>query len=182
VKYYDTHWFTRTMEILPGAVTWMTLILPILLSLWLPVWVAYFIIAYDLYWVAKSFRLSVNLIRGYSRLHKAQKIDWDARIAELGTGSATVLDPHQIYHAVIMATYNESMDILYPSVSSLTDVDFPLDHLMLVIAYEERGGAETEANARKLVADFGDKFALAIAVKHPDGIVGEVRGKGGNIR
>jgi hypothetical protein len=181
VKYYDTHWFTRTMEILPGAVTWMTLILPILLSLWLPVWVAYFIIAYDLYWVAKSFRLSVNLIRGYSRLHKAQKIDWDARIAELGTGSATVLDPHQIYHAVIMATYNESMDILYPSVSSLTDVDFPLDHLMLVIAYEERGGAETEANARKLVADFGDKFALAIAVKHPDGIVGEVRGKGGNI-
>lgn len=219
VHYYDTRWFTRSMEILPGAVTWLTLILPILLSLWLPIWVAYFIIAYDLYWMTKSFRLSSNLIRGYSRLHAAQKIDWNARLVELkdlhksvaqnaldlknlGNGRSRerrellrngerlaelaaraddILDPDALYHAVVLATFNESMDILHPSVQSLTEVDFPLSQLMLVIAYEERGGPQTEANALALVAEFGDKFAMCIAVKHPDGIVGEVRGKGGNI-
>ena len=183
MKYYDKRWFIRAMEILPGAVTWSILILPVILSLWVPIMVAYFIIAYDLYWMVKSFRLSGNLIRGYRKLHKSQKVDWNAKMAELGDGDAAakVLDPKSIYHAVVLATYNESIDILYPSVQSLTEVDFPLKRLMLVIAYEERGGEETEANAKKLVADFGDNFGLCIAVKHPDGIKGEVRGKGGNI-
>lgn len=183
MKYYDQRWFTRAMEILPGAVTWTTLLLPILLSFLAPVWVAYFIIAYDLYWMIKSFRLSINLIRGYRRLHQAEKIDWNGKLAELGDGDPKqkILDPKSVYHAVILATYNESMDILHPSVQSLTEVDYPLERLMLIIAYEERGGAETEANAHKLVTDFGDKFGLCMAIKHPDGMKGEVRGKGGNI-
>ncbi len=233
-SYFEQRWFTRAMEILPGSVTWLTLLLPILLSLTEPILVAYFIIAYDLYWTAKSFRLSANLIRGYRRLHAAQKLDWNGRLRELtdisgaiadtkrrmadmvkahpaidsrwGIGSrrglrATyaqlgsdltrlealeprqkgIMDPSQIYHAVLLATYNESMDILDPSVQSLTQVDFPLDQLMLVIAYEERGGEQTERNAHELVKRYGDKFALCIAVKHPDGVAGEVRGKGGNI-
>jgi hypothetical protein len=201
--YYDRHWFTRSLEIFPGAVTWTTILLPILLSLWLPVIVAYFIIAYDLYWMAKSFRLSANLIRGYRRLHLAQKIDWNGRLRQLSdldaaiaatkdqdersrltalkAKSELIMAPDTIYHAVILATYNESLDILHPSVVSLTEVDFPLNQIMLVIAYEERGGAETEANAQRLVKEFGDRFALCMAVKHPDGILGEVRGKGGNI-
>jgi len=232
-RYYDRHWFTRSMEILPGTITWLTLLLPILLSLTLPVAVAYFIIAYDLYWTIKSFRMSGNLIRGYRRLHLAQSIDWNgrleqlqhldsslqvasdklaamrssqpgaasmwsftdgraklkyrelrrekARVADLAGRADEIMDPTEIYHAVVLATFNESMDILHPSVKSLTEVDFPLKQIMLVVAYEERGGPETEANAHRLVAEFGDKFAMAIAVKHPDGVVGEVRGKGGNI-
>lgn len=220
-NFYDRRWFTRSMEILPGAVTWLTILLPVILSLVLPVWVAYFIIAYDLYWMIKSFRLSFNLVRGYRRLHAAQSIDWnrrlvelsdlpasiaqighklakarsagvrgvalrgleseEARLATLQAHAADIFDPTLIYHAVVLATYNESMDILHPSVQSLTEVDFPLSQLMLVIAYEERGGPQTEANALALVEEFGDKFAFCIAVKHPDGVVGEVRGKGGNI-
>jgi hypothetical protein len=92
-----------------------------------------------------------------------------------------LLDPDKLYHAVVLATYNESIDILEPSVRSLTEVDFPLEQIMLVIAYEERGGPETEANVHDLMKRFGDKFGLCMAVKHPDGIVGEIRGKGGNI-
>lgn len=233
-SYFEQRWFTRAMEILPGSVTWLTLLLPILLSLTEPILVAYFIIAYDLYWTAKSFRLSANLIRGYRRLHAAQKLDWNGRLRELTDISGAIadtkrrmadmvkahpaidsrwgigprrglratyaqlgsdmtrlealeprqkgiMDPSQIYHAVLLATYNESMDILDPSVQSLTQVDFPLDQLMLVIAYEERGGEQTERNAHELVKRYGDKFALCIAVKHPDGVAGEVRGKGGNI-
>ena len=233
VRFTDQHWFIRLWEIIPGAVTWTCLVAPVVLSLIEPVWVAYFIIAFDLYWMIKSFRLSINLIRSYGRLRHNQRVNWRERLtwlkdpttflaqteAELvnmrkqhpqlatlwgsrGTSVAqryqtlldnrksqleivdherTLLSPDKIYHAVILATYNESIDILEPSVKALCDVDFPLEQIMLVIAYEERGGAETESNAQQLIKQYGERFAMAIAVKHPDGIPGEVRGKGGNI-
>jgi hypothetical protein len=204
IPYFDKHWFIRGLEILPGSITWLTLLLPVVLSLVLPVWVAYFIIAYDLYWMVKSFRLSANLLRGYRRLHAAESVDWNGRLSELADLSKAIasknhsgeelerlkelqarqadfMAPQEVYHAVVLATYNESMDILHPSVTSLTEVDFPVSQIMLVIAYEERGGPQTEENAHALVKEFGNKFALCIAVKHPDGIVGEIRGKGGNI-
>lgn len=232
-SWVDRHWFVRFLEIFPGGITWLTLLLPVVLSLVMPVLVAYFIIAFDLYWMVKSFRLSINLIRGYRQLHFAQKIDWNARLKWIGdphkylvqnetelhserskrssflhigwwqdasirrynfelradhaqlqmleAHRSGLMRPEDIFHAVILATYNESIDILEPSVRSLTQVDFPSKQLMLVIAYEERGGPQTERNAHELIAKYGDHFALAMAVKHPDGIMGEVRGKGGNI-
>jgi hypothetical protein len=235
VSWVDQRWFVRLLEIFPGAVTWLTLLAPIVLSLVRPVWVAYFIIAFDLYWMIKSFRLSINLVRGYRRLHQAQRVDWNGRLdwlrdpgnyiaqnndamrqlvqkhpevlqrfwlrntparqqyrllkeeqvslAEVNGHKGVSLHPDELYHAVVLATYNESMDTLEPSVRALTEVDFPLDQLMLVIAYEERGGPQTEANALELVKRYGDKFALCMAIKHPNGLPGEVKGggKGPNI-
>ena len=73
------------------------------------------------------------------------------------------------------------MDILEPSVRSLTEIEFPLKQIFLIIAYEERGGEQTERNAKQLIEQYGHHFGMAMAIKHPDGIPGEVRGKGGNI-
>ncbi len=233
MPFYERHWFNRTFEILPGALTYTILILPIVLSLTVPILIAYFIIAFDLYWMLKSFRLGANLIRGYGRLHQAQKINWEDRLKWINNPAAaltaneshikslltehpqlartfgstklsersayeqlkhnevmihgligqqkSLLNPKDIYNVVILATYNESIDILEPSVKSLAEVDYPTKQLMLVIAYEARGGEQTEQNAHKLVAEYGHHFAYAVAIKHPDGIVGEHRGKGANI-
>lgn len=232
-RWFDQRWFIRLLEIAPGTVTWLVLLAPIFLSLFTPVIIAYFIISFDLYWTIKSFRLSVNLIRGFRRLNKAQTIDWNERlewlkdpnkylvqvemqreklaaehpevsrrfnwtttpaIKDFGQLTADrnaliqlvekqrlLLDPDQLYHAVILATYNESMDILEPSVKALTTVEFPVKQIMLVIAYEERGGEQTEKNAYELIKRYGHHFAYAVAIKHPNGMVGEVIGKGGNI-
>jgi hypothetical protein len=72
---------------------------------------------------------------------------------------------------------------LEPSVRALTEVDFPLNQIMLVIAYEEAGGERTEQNAQELVKKYGGRFALSMAVKHPMGLAGEMKGggKGPNI-
>jgi cellulose synthase/poly-beta-1,6-N-acetylglucosamine synthase-like glycosyltransferase len=230
----DQRWFIRFLEILPGTLSWTALILPIVLSLTSPVWVAYFIIAFDLYWTIKSFRQGANLIRGYNRLHRAERIDWNARLGwvmdpivaledsklkyasyitglghvprrnlltrpsqefitarqlkddvraleVLAAHTHTMLDPKLLYNVVFLATYNESLDILEPSVKALIEVDYPLSQLMLVIAYEERGGEQTKKNAEYLIKTYGHHFAYAKAIEHPDGMVGEVRGKGGNI-
>lgn len=229
----DSFGFQRLLEIVPGAVMWLTFVLPILLSLVWPVGLAYFIIGFDLYWTVKSFRLSYNLIRAFRRLQRAQRTDWPQRLVELGDLSTYVakaaaakqafaerhpgvlrwwqpgnnperdayqllvdeewrlrrlvplrtqmVDPGEVYHAVIMATYNETMEILEPSVKALLDVQFPLERLILVLAYEERGGSRTAENVRTLLERYGDKFGMALAVEHPNGLPGEVMGKGGNI-
>lgn len=216
----DSRWFQRLLEIFPGTLSWTFIAMPIILSIFRPVWVAYFIIAFDLFWLIKSFRLAINLVRGYNRLHNAQLVDWNGelkglndipkRISELQAvykslprtstkrpyveqqlaqwkdleeRQATILDPDEIYNAVIIATYNESMEILEPSVKALTEAEYDLNKLILFIAYEERGGKEVEQTVQTLVKKYGSKFKYATAIMHPDGIKGEVKGggKGPNI-
>ena len=48
----------RFLEILPGALSWGTLILMIFLSWKRPIWVAFFIIAFDIYWLLKTIFLA----------------------------------------------------------------------------------------------------------------------------
>lgn len=92
-----------------------------------------------------------------------------------------LLRPGQVYNAVIISTYNESLQTLEPSVRALTEVKYSLDRMILVIGYEERGGAQTEANAKFLINKYGNLFAHAQAVKHPDGLPGEGKVKGANM-
>jgi hypothetical protein len=231
----DRRWFIRMLEIIPGAASWSALILPVVLSFFAPLLVAYFIIAFDLYWLIKSMRLSINLVRGYRRLHIYQRLDWSRRLGwlrdpeselvfarkaieeftalhpksaklipigdpmarrklnilrlnerlltHLDEHSRSLMNPDEIYHAVILATYNESRDILEPSIRALTEVDYPLNRMIFIIAYEERGGEATEFNAKALIEEYGHNFFMAKAIKHPKDIAGEIRGggKGGNI-
>jgi cellulose synthase/poly-beta-1,6-N-acetylglucosamine synthase-like glycosyltransferase len=76
----DQKWFIRLLDIIPGFLTWTVLLAPIVVSLFQPLWVAYFIIAFDLYWLIKAFRISGFLVRGYRKLHYAQKLDWAERL------------------------------------------------------------------------------------------------------
>jgi hypothetical protein len=76
----DQRWFIRFLEIFPGLTSWGFLALPIVLSIVYPVVVAYFIVAFDLYWLIKSLRLSTYLIRGYIKMRSTEKIDWRERL------------------------------------------------------------------------------------------------------
>jgi len=208
----------RIFEILPGALAWLFLLSPILLSLVEPVWVAYLIIAYDLFWLTRAMGLSYRLIRGYRRLDRTVNIDWWARLRDLDNIKSAIasletqirrskksvlknqslriyrrqlkaamgddvepLNFRHIHHAVIVSLYNESLDILEPTIKSLINTKYDIKKIMLYIAYEERGGEDAEANAKYLIAKYGQAFGHAEAVKHPKDIEGEVIGKGSNI-
>ena len=81
------HGIVRLLEIAPGLATWMTIIMPIILSIYAPIVVAYFIIAFDLYWLLKSFRMSTALLVGHRRLRIFTQLDWQARIDRLEQAS-----------------------------------------------------------------------------------------------
>ncbi|MFH0923784.1 MAG: hypothetical protein V1825_03545, partial [Candidatus Falkowbacteria bacterium] len=69
----------RALEIFPGFLSWTTLLSLLILSYFQPVWVAYFIIAFDVYWLLRVVYLAIHLIASYRRLKNNVKIDWRAK-------------------------------------------------------------------------------------------------------
>lgn len=89
--------------------------------------------------------------------------------------------PSETYHAVIVTMYNEGIEVLIPTFESLVETTYPKERMIIVLAYEERGGEAGEKVAFELRRRYGSKFGDFVLSKHPDGIPGEVIGKGGNI-
>ena len=89
--------------------------------------------------------------------------------------------PSEIYHGVIVTMYNESYEVLAPTIESVRLTTFPNERIILILAYEERGGQTAEETAKRLEKKFGKYFKDFLLIKHPDGLKNEVIGKGGNI-
>ncbi|MBX4205106.1 MAG: glycosyltransferase family 2 protein [Candidatus Doudnabacteria bacterium] len=90
-------------------------------------------------------------------------------------------DWKKIYHLIIAPTYKESLEVVELSVKSYLAADYPKDHLIFVLAVEERAGVEAQQNAEFLRQKYEHSFFDFLVVKHPDGIPGEAKGKGANI-
>ncbi len=89
--------------------------------------------------------------------------------------------PSQLYNALIIPAYNESLEVIEPTIQSVLDTTYDRKRLIVVFAYEERGGADIEQTAKTLIKRYGDRFYSFHAVKHPKDLPNEVIGKGGNI-
>ena len=66
----------RTLEIIPGTLTWITLIGMIVLSFALPIWIAVFIIMFDIYWIFRTIYITYYSIVAYRRFQNGKKVDW----------------------------------------------------------------------------------------------------------
>lgn len=89
--------------------------------------------------------------------------------------------PSQLYNAVIVATYNESYDVLEPTIQSVLDTTYESQKIILILAYEERGGVLTKKTAQRLQKKFSEDFLTFDIVGHPKDLADEVVGKGANI-
>lgn len=90
-------------------------------------------------------------------------------------------DPNKVYHAVIVAAYNEGIEILGPSIEAIDQNTFPNERIIVLLAYEARGGEAMEKTAKELRAKYKETFKDFILVKHPADLPGEVVGKGPNL-
>lgn len=196
----DRHGWYRFFEILPGALSWTVLVLPFLLALISVTAASFIMIAYLLMWFIRAIVLNVRVVQSYNLLRQHEKINWQGLIDDVVRGKSTHpsapkwhatnieriqklpngINPRDVYHAIFVATYNETIEILEPTVKAVLDSDFDRKKMILVICYEGRDGAKAEKPALELVKKYGHVFAHAVAYKHPL-TEGEVRGKGGNI-
>lgn len=170
----------RFLEILPGATTWIALILPFIFSFFWPAAVATFVLIFDLYWLYKSILMGYHLIHGYREFRKALRIDW---LEKCKTTESDELTPRwsDIYQTIIFATYKEEVETLIPSFQAIVDSQYPKDKLIVILATEKRDFERARRNAEILRQRFGDKFFQFIVTEHPD-IPGEVKAKGANVK
>lgn len=193
----------RFFEMLPGLLSWSMLALPVLLSLWNATVAAFFILAYLLIYFSRAVGISVRALQGHKLVTRSMKLPWRTMLDEIQALDAPdrgisrpqwhyenivrlradkpVVKPKKLLHVAMIATYNESREVLEPTIQSVLASDYDMKQIMLVIAYEERGGEDTKRIVQDLIAEYGDKFYHAMAVEHPANIPGELIGKGGNI-
>ncbi|MFA6383417.1 MAG: glycosyltransferase family 2 protein [Parcubacteria group bacterium] len=69
----------RTLEVIPGFLTWFTFIGMFVFSFLVPAWVAVFIIIFDIYWIFRTIFIASYSIAGYRRLKEGKEIDWWGR-------------------------------------------------------------------------------------------------------
>lgn len=192
----------RFFEMLPGLLTWGILALPFILSQVNPTLCVFFILAYLLLWFMKSIGLDIRAVQGYTTIKKHEKLPWARMLEELESTKVaqpqqhiptwhyehvrrfqeegSSFKPSQLIHAIIIATYNESREVLEPTLQSVLASDYDMSKVIVVIAYEGRDGARSEEAALGLADEYATKFKQILAVKHPL-TEKEVRGKGGNI-
>ncbi len=200
----------RFFEALPGMISWTMLVLPFILSLIDVRIAAVFVLIYLLINFSRAIAGGTRALQGYRIVRKHQKFDWLGMIEELEIGkvpehhgrfpkwhysalqrylkhrSSNDADerhvaPSEIIHAIIIATYKESREVLEPTIKSVLASEYNMKQVLFILAYEKRAGAETYERSQQLIKDYGGQFLDAFAVGHPNDIPGEIIGKGGNV-
>src|SRR6266542_6528401 len=97
---------------LPGAVTWSLLSLPLWGALLFPDKLAYFLIIFNLYWFYKSVTMAVCALAGYRRLKREQLEDWLDKAQQLDGW-------REVHHLVLIPTFGEARSILRGSLEHL---------------------------------------------------------------
>ncbi len=201
----------RFFEMVPGLVSWGSIILLIVLSLLNPILASIYVLAFIATLLVKASGIAYHTLIGSMRIEKAQKIDWHGRLMDLKDPEAaysrvnssrtrelgekahaenlrlmaaapnTYPKPNDIYHAVIIPTYNEPYEVTQPTIEAIINGTFDPKQIILVIAYEERGGNAVEGTVKQLRDEYAHRFKALEIIKHPKDLPDEVVGKGGNI-
>ncbi|MDB5168260.1 MAG: conserved rane protein of unknown function [Candidatus Saccharibacteria bacterium] len=201
----------RFFEMLPAVLSYGMLILLVVLSLIEPLYAGIYLLLLIITVLVKATGIATHTIQGRNRMDAAQSVDWHARLKQLENPAASYKKaqqadssefgfeahnenlqiiaadpdsypkPSSLYNAVIIAAYNEAYEVLEPTIQSVIDTTYDKDHLILVLAYEERGGEDIHNTAQRLHKKFAQHLKAFHLVRHPANLPDEVVGKGGNI-
>lgn len=163
----------RFYEIIPGALVWTTFILGVVLSFIQPLWIIYFIIMFDLFWLLRLIYFIIFLLMSWKRFRKETRVDWFERLRQISGWENKV-------HLIFYPTYGEPLEVLENTFANLAKVNYPLDKIMIVFGGEAREGQAFLEKARVIEEKYKNKFYKFMVTVHdikPD----EIPGKGSNL-
>lgn len=163
----------RWLEFLPGIFSWSLILFPIWGSLFIPTVVAYYIIAFDIYWLYRSISMGLFSVISYFKIKASVSYDWMMDVRDFG-------DWQKVNHIILLPTYKEPIYILRRTLNALKKQTFPLKNLHIVLAFEEREGAAAKQKAIAMQKEYGDLFGSFLISYHPI-LPGEVVGKSSNM-
>ncbi len=158
---------------IPGLLSWGTLLATVVVSYYAPAAAAVFIIVFDLYWLLKTLYLSYFLTRNWKRMKHNLSLDWREHMSHLKYD--------HIYHMVILPFYSEDEETIEKSVVSLVQSNIDLKRMIVILAAEGSRGAEATLIAKSIQGKYADSFGHFLFTLHPAGVEGEMAGKGANI-
>lgn len=129
IKLIRSHKYWRLLEIIPGACTWTAILLPVVFAIYKPEWVSIFVIVYTTFWLFRSFRLSIDLVRGYKKTKIALKTDWNELLGYIETPEH--LDTAIQNLATRRTTENRKLEAVYRELAS------ELNHLKTIKQYKK---------------------------------------------
>lgn len=162
----------RALEILPGLFSWFFILFPIWGALVVPEIVAYYIIAFSVYWLYRSLSVAILSILAHYRIEASKNNDWLGDLKKLGGWQ-------HMEHIIIIPTYKEPVEILERTLTTLSKQTYPTKKLHIMISFEDREGEPARTKAKHLTQKFGHHFGNLWTTYHPD-IEGEVKGKSSN--
>ena len=152
---------------------WLTLTMGILLSFIQPLWVIYFIIMFDLFWLLRLVYFIFYLLVSWMKFRKAIKIDWFQRLGQIPSWETK-------RHVIFFPTYGEPISVLENTFEELLKINYPLDKLIIVLGGEAREEEAFMEKARAMERKYASKFYKFMVTVHPDA-PGEMPGKGSNL-
>jgi len=203
-----TKWY-RFWEMVPALISYGMLALMLVLSIFDPLLAAIYLLAMIIVLLIRAAGIAIASVGGRQMMVRASQIDWPARLSDLADveaararlGKPKVDDeyihlhnldamsaspdnypePKDILQLVIVAAYNEPYGVIEPTIQSLVDCNYNHKQMIVVLAYEERGGRSIANTARRLEREFAEQFRAFRVVEHPASLPDEVMGKGPNI-
>lgn len=160
VKYLTgTVFMGRVFNAIVPILSWILITMPAWLSPFHPAVVAYFIIAFDLYFLYKSLSTTFHATLSYKEIISHMKINYVKKLTSL----AGVKD---IKHFVIIPNFKEPLYKLEATINALIGSDYPFKNIYLILAFEKR---ETDVNnkALSLVRKYRQNFADLLIFYHP---------------
>lgn len=202
--------FYRFFEMLPAMISIGAIVLLIILSIFNPIAASIFVLFLVIMMFVKALAMAFRTIQGYIIYKKTSALDWSRRLKNLKTPEESLekvlnLDPKifgikqhaenlkriidnpkkypspdDIYHGCFVMIYNENYATVKPTIEALAKSEHDLKKIFLVLAYEERGGKQTQKVIDKLTKEYKKVFGDIIPIMHPVGLPDEIIGKGPN--
>jgi len=168
----QTRFFQRLMEIIVPLTSWFLITLPLWLSPFHPALVAYFIIAFDLYFFSKSISTAYSCVVSYNEILFHGTIKYYKKLTSFKNSKL-------LKHFVLIPNYKEHLHKLEETIDELVKSDYPdRKSLYLVLAFEKREKEAIE-KSREITKKYKKYFKDIISCYHPL-IVDEEPGKASN--
>lgn len=174
-KQQQDYYKYRLLEILPGALVWLTFVFTIVISYLAPLWGIYFVIAFDVYWVLRILYMMIFLIISWWRYQTAIKIDW---LIKLKTDFPNY---KEYYHLIFLPTAGEPYEVVEDAFKNLLANQYDQQKMIVILGGEARYQDQFRPIADKILAKYKAEFYKIIVTIHPQDLPGEVPGKGSNM-
>ena len=172
----------RFLEMIVGITSLLILFLAVILSWKFPIWVAFFIIVYDFYFLLRTIYFAFYLKDGYSKMRKNERENWIKKLEGMGApqNGINIQSYREIYHLIVLPTFREPIEVVRTTMNCLVKTDYPKDKMIVVLACEEADRENAEKISSEIKKDYGDKFFKFLVTFHPSNLPGEIAGHGAN--